>query len=150
MFVGGTGAQLFRMDVESASMQPNPPVAVANRNRLLRSQLSGSSVVKPYRDPSSCVGGEGRFQIRRYISSGLIRFLRWPRNSRPDDQADGTEGELEPWVRLTPRRKMCRASLGPLAVVEMNETIPIVDYEMKIAKYLKTKIPGDLCFRIIA
>jgi hypothetical protein len=106
--------------------------------------------IPAYRDPSSCVGGEGRFQIRRYISSGLNRDPRWPRNSRPDDQADRTEGEPQTWVCLTGSKRMCRASLGPLAVVEMNETIPIVDCEMKIAKYLKTKITGDLCFRIIA
>jgi hypothetical protein len=45
---------------------------------------------------------------------------------------------------------VCRSSLGLLAAVEMDETIAVIDYEMKIAKYIKTKITGDLRFRAIA
>jgi hypothetical protein len=46
-------------------------------------------------------------------------------------------------------RRTCRSSLGPLAVFEMDEAIAVIDYEMKIAKYIKTKISGDLRFSTV-
>jgi hypothetical protein len=68
--------------------------------------------------------------------------------NRHGDQADRIWGEPETRIRLA--RRMCRSSLGSLAFVEMDETIAVIDYEMKIAKYIKTKITGDLRFRIIS
>jgi hypothetical protein len=103
---------------EHAFRQRGPRMALTNFPLIDLDQLAQLGYFLPC---FSLVGRLYRLSSRAFLRPSLV-----PTRPTPLQMCERN--------RTLSARRMCRSSLGLLAVVEMDETVAVIDYEMKIAK----------------